>query len=48
MDILTHQVWQSDHWSDIDNRCALNLYEQEGASNMNIHHDVTDLLTTVW
>ena len=25
-----HQVWQSDHWSDRDNRCALKLYEQEG------------------
>ena len=24
------QVTQSDHWSDLDNRCALQLYEREG------------------
>ena len=28
--ILPHQVWQSDHWSDLHNRCALQLYEREG------------------
>ena len=26
---LLHQVWQSDHWSDLDNRCALQLFERE-------------------
>ena len=31
---MPHQVWQLDHWSDIDNRCALNLYEQEGGEQI--------------
>ena len=28
--ILPHQVWQSDHWYDLDNRCVGKLYEKEG------------------
>ena len=46
--ILPHQVCQSDHWSDLDNRCALELYEQEWCKQPNIHYDVTGLLSAVW
>ena len=28
--ILPYQVWPSDYQSDLDNRCALQLYEREG------------------
>ena len=44
---LPHKVRPSDHRSELDNRCVGSLYEKEGASNMNIHYDVTGLLTVV-
>ena len=46
--ILPYQVWPSDYQSDLDNRCVWSRYKMRGASNMNIHYDVTGLLTAVW
>ena len=48
MCILPHLVWQSDHWSDLDNRCAWKCTRRRGSSNTNIHYDVTGLLSAVW
>ena len=48
LNILPHQVRQSDHWSDLDNRCALKLYEQEGCKQHECSYDITGLLTSVW
>ena len=47
--ILPSHVWPSDYQSDLDNRCVCEAgTKRRGASNMNIHYDVTGLLTAVW
>ena len=45
---LPYQVRPSDYQSDLDNMCLTVVRTGGGASNMNIHYDVTGLLTVVW